>query len=394
LATMQVIKINIIIFVVSLLIFACIEPYTPDIEEYRDLMVINGRITNQEGYQTVDISRTSSYNDPARNPESGCDVKVYDDRGHVFEYAETSPGYYICWIDKEYLLAGTRYRLEVVTGEGTTYRSAYDIMNPCAEIDTIYYEISEEFPLNPLLDPYPGLQFFIDTRESPGNISNFRWELIETWEYHSTYAQGDYYDGEIHFVEPEDYADSLLYCWHTTSVKEIFTMSTRNFASNKITRGFLNFVSNKSDRLSVKYSLLVKQYSLSDTAYEYWSQMQRLVQESGGLYETQPIRIAGNIRNPEDPDETVLGFFWASAVKEKRVFYKRNYAFPVYEPPCEPYGWPMDELMQYLESFGEEYYPIFLINLTLMDIGPWDIADQLCFDCTKSGGTTTRPDFW
>ncbi len=391
---MQVIRINTIILVVLLLLTSCIEPFTPDIEEFRDLIVINGRISNQEGYHMVDISRTSSYNDPARRSESGCKVKVYDDRGNVFEYAETSPGYYSCWIAKEYLVAGTRYRVEVVTSEGITYQSAYDIMNPCADIDTVYYEVSEEFPLNPLLDPYPGLQFLIGTRESPGNVSNYRWELTETWEYHSKYTLGDYYDGKIHYMLPEEYDDSLLYCWRTTSVREIFTMSTRNFASNKISRGFLNFVSNKSDRLSVKYSLLVKQYSLSDSAYEYWSQMQRLIQESGGLYETQPIRIAGNIRNPDDQDETVLGFFWVAAVKEKRVFYKRNYEFPVYEPLCKPYGWSMDELMEYLESSGEDDYPIYLINLSLLPEGPWDIADQFCFDCTKSGGTTTRPDFW
>ena len=375
-------------------LYACIEPYNPDIEEYSDLMVINGRITDQEGFQYVDVSRTSSYNDPTRRSESECEVRVFDDRGNTFQYTEYAPGNYRCWIDKQYLEPGTRYKVEVMTKQGRVYQSADDLMNTCPDIDTVYYEVSEEAPLNYLLSPYPGLQFLIDTRESPGAVSNLRWVLEETWEYHSTYALGDYYDGKIHYIEPDYYSDSLAYCWRSGSIRGIFTMSTRNFTSNKITRGYLNFVSNQTDRLSVKYSLLVKQYSLSDSAYEYWSRMQRLIQEAGGLYETQPIQIAGNMRNLNDAEETVLGIFWASAVKEKRIFYKRSYEFRVVEPSCDFYDLSPNELEEHLQTFGPEDYPIYLINLTLEEEGPWDYADQDCFDCRKSHGTTIKPDFW
>ncbi|HJX70376.1 MAG TPA: DUF4249 domain-containing protein [Bacteroidales bacterium] len=391
---MQVIRVIITILAGSLVSFACIEPFTPDIAEYQDLMVINGSITDQAGYHNVDVSCTSSFNDPVPRPERNCNVRAYDDKGNIFQYDEVSPGIYRCWIDKQYLIPYTRYRVEVITSDGILYQSDWDVMLPCADIEKVYYEVSEEAPSNPLLSPFPGLQFFINTTEMPDRVSNYRWELRETWEYHSTYGQGDYYDGEIHYVESDNYADSLVYCWRSGPVKEIFTMSTRSFASNKITRGFLNFVSNQTDRLSVKYSLLVKQYSLSDSAFEYWSRMQRLIQESGGLYETQPIRITGNIRNPNDPDETVLGFFWASAEKKTRIFYQRGFEFPVVEPPCQRYYLTEDALMEYLQQFDEESYPIFLINTTMTPEGPWDAADQTCFDCTKRGGTLIKPDFW
>ncbi len=391
---MQVIRFFITILFVILALFACIEPYTPDIDEYQDLMVINGRITDQEGYHYVDVSRTSSFNDPVPKPEPNCDVRVYDDRDNICQYTEVSPGYYRCWIDKQYLAPGIKYKVEVTTSDGIVYQSGWDIMLHCPDIERVYYEISEEVPSNPLLSPYPGLQFFINTGETVGQVSNLRWELYETWEYHSTYAQGDYYDGEIHYVDPYEYADSLMYCWRSAPLKVIFTMSTRNFASNKVTRGYLNFVSNKTDRLSVKYNLQVKQYSLSDSAFEYWSRMQKLIQESGGLYETQPIRITGNIRNLNDPDETILGFFWSSAVKETRIFYTSRHEFRVLENPCLPYNLSENELMEYLGHMDESFYPIFLINTTLLPEGPYDIADQDCFDCTKRGGTVIKPEFW
>ena len=81
-------------------------------------------------------------------------------------------------------------------------------------------------------------------------------------------------------------------------------------------------------------------------------------------------------------------------MKEKRVFYKRGFEFRIVELPCEPYDLSMEELMDYLESFDEESYPVFLINLSMTGAGPWDFADQYCFDCRKSGGTTIKPDFW
>lgn len=388
------IKITINVFIVSLVSSACIEPYTPDISEYREMIVINGKITDQEGYHYVEVSRSSSFNDSEPRPERDCEVKVYDDKGNSFIYNEIKPGNYRCWIEKSYLNPYTRYMVEVKTNDDRIYRSDFDQMLPCADIDTIYYEISEEAPTDPLYDPYPGLQFFIDTKVSENGVSNFRWELTETWEYHSKYLLGDYYDGEINFVLMESYSDSLYYCWNTGVINEIFTMSTKNLATNKITRGYLNFVSNQTDKLRVRYSLLVRQYSLSDSACEYWGRMQRLSQESGGLYETQPMQVTGNMKNMNNPEETVLGYFWASALKEKRIFYKRDYLFPVKEPDCDLYNFSNESLMEYLSFINEEEYPVYLVNLTYLPEGPWDLADQECFDCRKRGGTTIRPDFW
>lgn len=373
---------------------ACIEPFTPEINEYQNMLVINGKITNQEGYQYVEVSHASSFNNPVRFQESGCDVKVYDDKGNIFQYNESSPGYYRCLIDTEYLSENTRYKLVVVTKDNVTYESGFDQMLPCADIDTVYYEVSEIPADNYLLSPYPGIQFYVDTKEAEGGVSNYRWELEETYEYHSRYNEGDWYDGEIHFTYPDDYADSLVVCWRGGKLKGIYTMSTRNYATNKITRGLLNFVDNQTDRLSVKYSLLVKQFSLSDSAYDYWSNMKQLTQETGGLYETQPIRLTGNIRNRDNPDETVLGYFWASSFKQKRVFYKRNFEFSIVEPPCELFNFTPSELEEYLKAFDESEYPIYLINLTETMDGPWDTADQRCFNCRLRNGTTTKPEFW
>ena len=57
----------------------CIEPYTPKISETADIMVINGRITDQEGFHFVEVSRTSTvYSYKGSHPVTGCIVEVED----------------------------------------------------------------------------------------------------------------------------------------------------------------------------------------------------------------------------------------------------------------------------------------------------------------------------
>ncbi len=379
--------------IITLVAASCIEPFTPDINEFQRLLVINGKITDQPGYQYVEITRSTSYTNPSYDHVPGCNVKVYDDKGNVFQYEEYGSGLYRCIFSQEYLQVGTRYKIEVLTKDGNTYVSDYDVLEPCPVIENIYYKVEQKENDDPLLKTVYGIHLFIDIQKSEKEVSNFRWELDETWEYHAAYQTSDYFDGEIHY-NFNVYSDSLYYCWRSRKKKDIITMSTKNFTSGKINGGSLAFIANDNDKLDIKYSVLVRQFSLSDSAYQYWNQMQRNLQEGGGLYETQPIRITGNIHNVDNPEETVLGYFWATAEKDKRFFFKNVGEIPVNYYTCIPYGLTSDKLMELLNGYPESEYPIYLINITYLEAGPWDFADQECFDCRKSGGTITMPDFW
>lgn len=369
----------------------CIEPYTPEVEDIPAMIVISGRISKPDGQQIVEVSKTSSYNDPSYNPVSKCTVVIADDKNNRFTLSEFAPGKYSCWIDWVYVVPGTAFRVEVTTPDGKQYQSDYETLQTCPPIANLYYEVKRKETDNPD-DPLYGIQFYVDTDASGFEARNFMWDLTETWEYHSKYNVGDYYDGIIHFANAT--YDTLFYCWTTSRIYDIHTFTLNNLSTEKILRCPLNFVSGKSDRLSVKYSLLVKQYAISQDAYEYWSAAQSQSQNTGGLYETQPVSITGNIHCITDPSETALGYFMVSSFTEQRIFVGNNFDFVVYTPPCQPYDLDPEELMVFLASYSKEDYPIFLINLTGLRDGPWDFADQYCFDCRRLGGSVTKPDFW
>jgi hypothetical protein len=370
-----------------MLLFACTYPYTPELEGSRGTLAINGKVTDQGGYQYIEISRTVAPQDEEKAmPETGYAIEVQDDEGNIFPGTEMEPGKYACWMDQAYLAPGKSYRLMVTDDRGRVYLSEFDKMLPCPEIDSITYEIREQPTENPDQN-YKGIQFYVHTDGSGDYARNFRWELEETWEYHSSYEIFAYYDGQIRLLPTDSY--DYFYCWESRRIPYIYTYSTQHLTSGRIRNYPLHFVSDLSDRLSYKYSTLVKQYSLSPEAFEFWNILENQSKQTGELYETQPARLQGNIHAQDPEGETVLGFFSASAVRERRIFV--SMPLPVNLPDCSPYGLSSAELMELLADTHPNRYPVYLV---FVDLFVYDFADQECFDCRLRGGSTERPDFW
>ncbi len=385
---MQVIKL-ILFFMGLILLGGCIYEYNPDIEGSGNTLVISGKVTDQEGYQYIEISRSYAPNESDQErPVSNYTVEIQDDEGNSFPGAEMEPGLYACWMEQEYLSHGTSYRLIVTSNQGKQYVSDFDELLPCPDIDSITYEIQQKQTDNPEVT-YKGLQFFVNTDCSGEYAKHLKWEMEETWEYHSTYEISAYYDGRIHESLPGLASYDYYYCWNSKRIRSIYTFSTQNLSSGLIRNYPLHFVSNQSERLRIKYSTLVRQFSLTREAFKYWNILDQQSKQSGELYETQPSQILGNIHPQDEGGEQVLGVFYATSVKEKRILFRPGMITS--GPDCNPYGLTRDELNELLGTYTRFQYPIYLI---LIDMGVYDYADQECFDCRLRGGTTEPPDFW
>ena len=94
---------------------------------------------------------------------------------------------------------------------------------------------------------------------------------------------------------------------------------------DRVARLPLHFISNESDRLAERYSILVNQYSLNEDEYNYWEKLQNISEEVGSLYDITPSSIPGNIFCIEDPAEQVLGYFSVSAKTSKRTYIDENF---------------------------------------------------------------------
>ncbi len=376
---------RLIVFLVFALLFSCEKAFNPDIKgSDARKYVINGGVFAGAGIQTVNISSTSPISSPQYQPVSGCLVTIADNRGNNFLLQDMGNGDYQAEIDQEFLTIGTAFRLEVLTQEGKILQSDFDTLTPCPALDSVYFELENQEGNTPQ-DITRGVQFYLDYKGDNNDSRNIYWVLEETYEYRSLYAREWYYDGEVHHVVPPD--SSLMYCWRTNQIPEIFTLTTSNLNENTFQRLPLNFVSNQSVRFEYGYSLLVKQYSLTDAAFNYWDQMRQNSLLGGSLYETQPLAIKGNINDLSDTDQEVLGFFRASQLKNHRIFTTNPGLALDYNSSCSP-----TVLRIGVIEINPRDYPAYLMG---DEVSYWPVwLNDECVDCTSKGGVIVKPDFW
>ncbi len=87
-------KNNLIIIVISLLIFSCEETIQLDLEQTEPQVVIEGLITNHPVHNYVKLSQTTGFNEAGFTKISGASVVVTTDENQVYPFEETAPGYY------------------------------------------------------------------------------------------------------------------------------------------------------------------------------------------------------------------------------------------------------------------------------------------------------------
>lgn len=384
---MRQIRVITLYIVLWLIIPSCIIHYEPKIETGNiNKYVVAGQVIDNEQYQTVSVSMASTVKDPEFIPVPGCFVRIVDDSGHEFIMNDSIAGFYRVRIDKSFLCPGASFKVMILTPDGINLESDFDTMNECPEVDSVYL-IRKNNLKNDLGQITNGFQVYLDVNSGNLNSHFFRWEAVETWEYHADYPREWYYDGTIHHISPPDYSRKI--CWSTQLVKSIYTLSTENLTENKYYKFPLNFIDNHSSRLFYGYSLLIRQYAISEAAYSYWDELRINSTERGGLYEKQPLSIQGNIHNITNPDQVVLGFFGAASVKSKRIFVEKvedlGFDFSTFCAP-ETLG------VGGLRSIDPSEYPAFLAGNSLKYFGVQ--LSQYCVDCLSLGGTTEKPDFW
>ncbi len=374
---------NISLFLIVILACAsCIVPFDPDIIETQELVVISGVITDKPGLHYVRVSRSVAFDEPwVEKPISGCTVSVMDNFNENRSYEEISPGLYEVLLEESYLKVNKSYRIIVISPVGSIYKSELDTLLACPPIESIYFEETSR-SMNG--DTYPGIQFYNNLKPLEKGARSFRWLLKETWEYKVPYAAN--YIHEDNYTIPFPGSDFST-CYKTEKVESLFSATTRNQDEEVLHRNPLHFVSNRTNRLSIKYSLLVEQHSLTNTAFNYWSRLRSGINDTLSLYETQPLNIVGNISNETNHQEQVLGFFYASQVQKKRVTVENRFSFHVTTPYCDLIQvHSLDSLPRYIRSY--------LIISGQQSYGNIHTGPGGCFNCMEFGGVLEKPEYW
>jgi len=364
--------------------YACVSPYVADIENEPELISIEASLIKGEEEQTVKVSITASLNTSTFIPVRGCDVSLIDEFDNAWNYRDLSGGIYRMSIPDEELIHGRHYKIRVITAEGNVYESDYEMLSPGIEVDSVYYDIEDKVD-EMTGEPYTGIQFYLDVKAGEDESRYFRWRIDETYEYTSFGPISYFYLDDTHTpVVPED-EWAVYRCWKGGEISGLFQSSTMNLSQNEKKRIHLNYVSALTERLRIKYSLQVKQYTLNEDAYNYFEQNRLATEEADGLYTRQPRQPITNMSNVDDEDERVLGYFWVSTQTSQRIFVPRIEEMLVLAEDCA--YWEYSDLED-----GEGPFPIYLFDDK--NNGKLYTSSRDCFDCTRRDGSNIIPDYW
>ncbi len=371
------IKNYIIISIISLVTGSCITQFIPETDEVQNLLVVEGLITDQNDGNVIRLSLSMPLGKKAVvKPLRGCDVSVSDDQGGIIYFNESStPGTYKSPIVG---VIGRKYTLHVKTNNPITNSYSYESlpmeMKTVPPIDSIFYEkvnISEKTLWSPLKQ---GAQIYLNTYDPTMNCKYYRWDYNETWEFRLPYGF------------PVNNT-----CWISNNASVINIKNTSVLSEDRIIRYPLNFISNETDRLKVRYSILVNQYSLNEDEYYYWEKLQNVIQDVGSLYDVIPSSVPGNIFCVEDPGEKVLGYFSVSAKTSKRFFIKDNFQgiINLYTDCVSDTIFSGAPVIQGLNVSA------WIIEQDLFAHPPYTVITNFrgCADCTVRG-TIVEPNFW
>ena len=358
---------------------SCLDPYTPPkTDTESSFLVVDGLIDATAQKATVTLTRSLGLAELSDYPAvTGAVVKVKDSEGAYITLIEQQAGVYV--INYPFSLNKT-YQL-VITESNKSYESDPVSMVRNTPISGLGWTADED-----------RFQVTVSTSDPVEGARYYRYALEETYEYRAFFGSSYKFVGD----QPAfrfDEADNITRCWRADPVSTIVLASTEGLAENRI-QDFPVFQLEKGDRkLWHDHSLLVSQVALDKTAYEYWSQLAKVSQSLGGLFDPIPFSLRGNIRNVSDPDEKVLGYFSGGEVYTERIRVKSDVLPDGYvklnPAPCQESYVDVAEV----SSIARQPVNITRANYLFIAIIGYFYATPECTDCRLEGGKNFPPPY-
>jgi len=365
-----------VILIITLLTGNCITQFIPETEEEKEMLVVEGMISDQYGINTVKLSKSLALNSKNKTkPFKGCTVSITDYNGNTFPLTENGDGIYVTDPEQFQGIHGRKYYLTVITNDPVfghhIFESSVVELKPVPRIDSIYYEKVDEDSRFGIVN---GCQIYLDTHDPLNICTHYRWEFTETWEFHLPY---DYVENNI--------------CWITLNSDIIRVKSTSLLKENKVNRYPLYYIAPYSDRFGIKYSILVNQYSIDEEEYNYWSKVKNIAEEVGSLYDITPASVPGNIFCVDDSTKNVLGYFSVSSVRSKRLFIQDSF-LGLTDLYCDCPYMTVYGTLDGVTGISSLYW---IIEHGYVMMTPYWVLTRFkgCADCTLRG-SKIEPTFW
>lgn len=375
------IPLSLLAFVISL--SACKKEYNPpEIQVLTNFLVVDGSIScGTDAITTITLSRSKKLSDSILfHPELNAAVVIETEGGSSYGLDPKGDGIYQS--QPLNLPAGRNYRLRIAVN-GQEYISSYTMARSTPPIDSLTWRQEDDVIVS------------VHTHDPANNTRYYRWDYTETWTFGMNYhTNWGVKDGMVFVKDSLTQTDS---CWRTANSTTIVVGSTIALSNDVVSYYPVARVPQSTEKISRRYSVLVRQYAITDEAYRYLQLIRKNTEQMGTLFDGQPSQLEGNIRSVQNPSEPVIGFITASTVTEKRIFISNpevnNWNYIGTGGNCTPSQFlqiPVNPVDYRIWTYPDPDYTIY----QFITGGPAIIGRKTCLECTAVGGTNVKPSFW
>jgi hypothetical protein len=332
---------------------ACIDPLKIELLSGTQKFVVDGLITNDLGPYEVRLAYSTSLDNALRKTPTakGATVWIYDTSGSSEKLNEVSPGVYQTSATGIRGIVGRSYYVKIKTQANREYQSVPQRMTPGGEIENVSFD----FQLNGVKDNDPGeyrdaLKIVLDSKGVIGEQNLFRWrwytifealtfpELRVNWNGEpaplpcSGYIPGGPFPNRYGITKVGECTCCI--CWPYNYSPSALISHNRVIDGIEFKKIDMGNIPAGPQEFYKKYFLRVEQLSVSQDVYDFWNLVEKQESANGNLFQPNSIKIHGNVRSLNDPDEEVLGIFGVSGIARKEIYISPN-ELPYPLPPLD-----------------------------------------------------------
>jgi hypothetical protein len=384
------------ILCIALLATGCRKAFTPHAISSANnrYLVIEGIVNSGADSTLIKIGRTQRIDTiHTIQPEANAVVSVESDANGIYKLTEKVLGTYVAVALN--LDPAHKYRLRIKTSSNKEYVSDFVAVKNAPPVDSVGFVARPS-----------GVHIYVNSHDDKNATQYYRWEYSETWQFHAKYVSANV-SNHIDSIRGRHANEKVHDCFGHDTSSNIIIASTTKLAKDIIYQAPVTTVSPTSEKIETKYSVLVKQYALTEDAYAFWQNLQNNTEKLGSIFDVLPTDNQTNFHCLTNPNELVVGYLSVGSPSSKRLFITVDQLLKSYSPayPCvcvidtlffDPTGHhgnlPWSELLR-ANSF---YTPlIYLYPVPDPLGGPYAItySTVLCADCTVRGFKAPPP-FW
>ncbi len=310
---------SVVLLASCVLLHSCIDAleFTPT--ESDPLLVVDGKLTTDGGIQTLRLSNSAAVGRSANFPPvTNALVTLRDDLGATATYFETEPGLYQLNGNSIQITSGRTYTLRIETG-GKIYESSPETMPQNIDVNDSFFAVGNRQSVY----IYASVNIPEDEQQGP----YLKWRIENVAQISEVYCG------------PFD-PTNTCYVTQTFSNQLLPLLDGSLLTRGETAKPFVAVrEADKTFGEVVFFNLYME--TLTPDAFKYWNKVSLLLSQTGSFFDAPPGVIRGNIININNPEELVLGYFYAAPEDTTHVKVLASDLLPVnINPYCGVAGFP------------------------------------------------------